>query len=153
MRQTAATQTAATLFKGPRPQITSLAARYWTHGAEKRITVNQKIVSVELIRPAATTHESDPNQRSVALPMTRVREPHRAERDHQPQHGAAGLVHAVRGQRERRPVGRQMGPCRQSRGEPVRKGQVGAPQDMRLKLEDPPVLAGWDVLDRKPCRR
>jgi hypothetical protein len=32
--------------------------------------VNQQITSAELIRPAAVTHSSDPNQRLVALPLT-----------------------------------------------------------------------------------
>jgi hypothetical protein len=58
------------LFHGARPQITSLATPYWTYGSTQRITVNQKIVSAELISPASVTHSSDPNQRFVALPLT-----------------------------------------------------------------------------------
>ena len=58
------------LFKGPRPQITRVATANWTYGATETITTNQKIVSAELIRPAAVTHSSDPNQRSIALPLT-----------------------------------------------------------------------------------
>ena len=58
------------LFKGPRPQITRVATADWKYGATETITTNQKIVSAELIRPAAVTHSSDPNQRSVALPLT-----------------------------------------------------------------------------------
>jgi hypothetical protein len=58
------------LFHGARPQITSVATRQWHYGATEQITVNQQIVSAELIRPAAVTHSSDPNQRYVALPLT-----------------------------------------------------------------------------------
>ncbi len=58
------------LFHGARPQITSVAHTYWTYGSTQQITVNQRIVSAELIRPAAVTHQSDPNQRYVALPLT-----------------------------------------------------------------------------------
>jgi hypothetical protein len=58
------------LFHGPRPQVTSLAHTYWTYGSTQQITVNQRIVSAELIRPASVTHQSDPNQRYVALPMS-----------------------------------------------------------------------------------
>jgi Domain of unknown function (DUF1929) len=58
------------LFHGARPQITSLANSQWHYGATEQITVNQQIVSAELIRPAAVTHSSDPNQRYVALPLT-----------------------------------------------------------------------------------
>ena len=42
----------------------------WHYGATENITVNQQIVSAELIRPAAVTHQSDPNQRYVALPLS-----------------------------------------------------------------------------------
>jgi len=58
------------LFHGARPQITSLATPYWTYGSTQQITVNQKIVSAELISPASVTHSSDPSQRFVALPLT-----------------------------------------------------------------------------------
>jgi hypothetical protein len=58
------------LFHGARPQIKSVAHTYWTYGSTQQITVNQKIVSAELIRPAAVTQSSDPNQRYVALPVT-----------------------------------------------------------------------------------
>ena len=58
------------LFHGARPQITSLATPYWTYGSTQQITVNQKIVSAELISPASVTHSSDPSQRLVALPLT-----------------------------------------------------------------------------------
>jgi hypothetical protein len=58
------------LFHGARPQITSVATQTWHYGKQYNITVNQKIVSAELIRPEAVTHQSDPNQRFVALPMS-----------------------------------------------------------------------------------
>ena len=37
------------------------------------ITTNSPIVSAELIRPASVTHQSDPNQRFVALPITKTK--------------------------------------------------------------------------------
>jgi hypothetical protein len=56
------------LFQGSRPQITGVAsATNWTYGKSYSITTNSSIVSAELIRPAAVTHQSDPNQRYVAL--------------------------------------------------------------------------------------
>jgi hypothetical protein len=58
------------LFHGARPRIASVATRYWTYGSAQRITVNQKIVSAELIRPAAVMFSTDPNQRYVALPLS-----------------------------------------------------------------------------------
>ncbi|WP_351234959.1 galactose oxidase early set domain-containing protein [Streptomyces sp. NPDC002133] len=62
--------TPAYLFKGPRPQITSIADSHWTYGSTQRITVDRTITKAELIRPAAVTHSSDPNQRYVDLPLT-----------------------------------------------------------------------------------
>ena len=47
-----------------------MATRYWTYGSTQRITASQRIVSAELIRPAAVTQSSDPNQRFVALPVS-----------------------------------------------------------------------------------
>jgi hypothetical protein len=58
------------LFHGARPQISGMTTNQWGYGKTEQITVNQQIVSAELIRPAAVTHSSDPNQRYVALPMT-----------------------------------------------------------------------------------
>jgi len=58
------------LFKGPRPTITSLIDTEWTYGDTQRITVDRPIAKAELIRPAAVTHSSDPNQRFVDLPLT-----------------------------------------------------------------------------------
>ncbi|WP_330177685.1 galactose oxidase early set domain-containing protein [Streptomyces sp. NBC_01498] len=60
----------AYLFKGPRPRITSPVDPEWTYGDTRRITVDRPIANAELIRPAAVTHSSDPNQRFVELPLT-----------------------------------------------------------------------------------
>ncbi|MEV0715106.1 galactose oxidase early set domain-containing protein [Asanoa sp. NPDC050611] len=60
----------AYLFKGARPQISSVANTNWTYGSTQRITVDSTITRASLIRPAAVTHSSDPNQRFVELPMT-----------------------------------------------------------------------------------
>ncbi|MGC5563011.1 galactose oxidase-like domain-containing protein [Streptomyces sp. FR-108] len=58
------------LLKGPRPAITSLIDNEWTYGDTQRITVDRPIARAELIRPAAVTHSSDPNQRFVDLPLS-----------------------------------------------------------------------------------
>ncbi|MFI1411472.1 galactose oxidase-like domain-containing protein [Streptomyces sp. NPDC020707] len=58
------------LLKGPRPAITSLIDTEWTYGDTQRITVDRSIARAELIRPAAVTHSSDPNQRFVDLPLS-----------------------------------------------------------------------------------
>ncbi|MFC5857028.1 galactose oxidase-like domain-containing protein [Streptomyces chlorus] len=58
------------LFKGERPVITSLIDSEWTYGDTQRITVDRPIAKAELIRPAAVTHSSDPNQRFVDLPLS-----------------------------------------------------------------------------------
>jgi hypothetical protein len=58
------------LFKGARPQIQTVASTNWAYGSTQRITVNSAVTRASLIRPAAVTHSSDPNQRFVELPMT-----------------------------------------------------------------------------------
>ncbi|GAA3064745.1 hypothetical protein GCM10020000_55480 [Streptomyces olivoverticillatus] len=58
------------LYHGARPQITSVAADKWQYASTQRVTVDRPVVRAELIRPAAVTHSSDPNQRFVDLPMT-----------------------------------------------------------------------------------
>ncbi|WP_205650594.1 galactose oxidase early set domain-containing protein [Actinoplanes solisilvae] len=58
------------LFKGGRPQILTLPDNTWDYGTANTITVDGPILKAELIRPAAVTHSSDPNQRFVDLPMT-----------------------------------------------------------------------------------
>ncbi|MER6688448.1 galactose oxidase early set domain-containing protein [Streptomyces minutiscleroticus] len=58
------------LLKGERPTITSLIDDHWEYGDTQRITVDRPIARAELIRPAAVTHSSDPNQRFVDLPLS-----------------------------------------------------------------------------------
>jgi hypothetical protein len=58
------------LFKGARPQIRSVSTQNWAYGTTQQITVDGTIVKASLIKPAAVTHSSDPNQRYVELPMT-----------------------------------------------------------------------------------
>ena len=58
------------LFKGDRPVIANLTSTAWTYGATPTMTANAPITRAALIRPAAVTHSSDPNQRFVELPMT-----------------------------------------------------------------------------------
>ena len=58
------------LFKGARPQILTVANKTWAYGSTNQITVDGAITKASLIRPAAVTHSSDPNQRYVDLPMT-----------------------------------------------------------------------------------
>lgn len=58
------------LFKGARPQIQTVANANWGYGSTQRITVDSAVTRASLIRPAAVTHSSDPNQRFVELPMT-----------------------------------------------------------------------------------
>lgn len=58
------------LLKGERPAITSVIDTEWRYGDTQRITVDRPIAKAELIRPAAVTHSSDPNQRFVDLPLS-----------------------------------------------------------------------------------
>ncbi|MEU4083771.1 galactose oxidase early set domain-containing protein [Streptomyces aureus] len=58
------------LLKGSRPAITSVIDNEWVYGDTQRITVDRPVVKAELIRPAAVTHSSDPNQRFVDLPLS-----------------------------------------------------------------------------------
>ncbi|MFC9284652.1 galactose oxidase-like domain-containing protein [Streptomyces collinus] len=58
------------LYKGTRPAITSVINQEWKYGDTQRITVDRPIARAELIRPAAVTHSSDPNQRFVDLPLS-----------------------------------------------------------------------------------
>ncbi|MFI5669301.1 galactose oxidase-like domain-containing protein [Streptomyces sp. NPDC051704] len=60
------------LFKGARPKLTSVIDTQWVYGDTQRITVDRPIAKAELIRPAAVTHSSDPNQRYVDLPLSVV---------------------------------------------------------------------------------
>ncbi|WP_242606966.1 galactose oxidase-like domain-containing protein [Protofrankia symbiont of Coriaria ruscifolia] len=52
-----------------RPTITA-AADQFDLGSTQNLTVSGNIGRVTLIRPASVTHQSDPNQRSVDLPIT-----------------------------------------------------------------------------------
>jgi hypothetical protein len=98
------------LLKGPRPKITSVIDKEWDvrrHAADHG-------------GPARREGGTDPPRRGHALlgpepavrgpAVVRRRQQHRPERDEQPQPGPARLVHALRGRRERCPVGRGMGP-------------------------------------------
>ncbi|MGH3932922.1 MAG: galactose oxidase-like domain-containing protein, partial [Pseudonocardiaceae bacterium] len=58
------------LFHGARPVITDLPNVNWAYGTTQQLTVDRAITKAQLIRPAAVTHQSDPNQRSVDLPLT-----------------------------------------------------------------------------------
>ncbi|WP_129307110.1 galactose oxidase early set domain-containing protein [Streptomyces sp. L2] len=58
------------LYKGTRPTITSVINQEWKYGDTQRITVDRPIAKAELIRPAAVTHSSDPNQRFLDLPLS-----------------------------------------------------------------------------------
>ena len=72
------------LFDGPRPVLTAIDGQanhlegsfnhtaQWEYGTEHTLsyTSAEPIASAVLIRPAAVTHSSDPNQREVALPIT-----------------------------------------------------------------------------------
>ncbi|KUN85797.1 galactose oxidase [Streptomyces bungoensis] len=58
------------VYRSSRPKITSLINQEWKYGDTQRITVDRPIAKAELIRPAAVTHSSDPNQRFVDLPLS-----------------------------------------------------------------------------------
>jgi hypothetical protein len=55
---------------GTRPAITNVAQQNWAYGSSQTVTVNGAVTKASLIRPAAVTHSSDPNQRYVELPMS-----------------------------------------------------------------------------------
>jgi hypothetical protein len=58
------------LFRGGRPQILDLPQNRWGYGSTQQISVDSPVLKAALIRPAAVTHSSDPNQRYVDLPMS-----------------------------------------------------------------------------------
>lgn len=58
------------LFQGARPQILDIDTTDWVYGSTHAMTVDSSILRAELIRPAAVTHSSDPNQRFVDLPLS-----------------------------------------------------------------------------------
>lgn len=56
----------------PRPVIRKLGGTNWGYGSVQRaITTGKRITKAALVRPAAVTHSSDPNQRYVALDVKR----------------------------------------------------------------------------------
>jgi hypothetical protein len=73
------------LFKGPRPVLDLIdgeansledgitKTKQWEYGTEHTLSYSSSsaIASAVLIRPAAVTHSSDPNQREVALPIVK----------------------------------------------------------------------------------
>jgi hypothetical protein len=78
------------MFKGERPVLESIDGQVnrlqdnvndtaqWEYGSEHTIAYTSKsseITSAVLIRPAAVTHSSDPNQREVALPIKELSGP------------------------------------------------------------------------------
>jgi len=59
------------LFHGARPQVKSVqSTNSWRYGGNYSISTNVPIKTAELLRPAAVTHQSDPNQRFIALPIS-----------------------------------------------------------------------------------
>ena len=54
---------------GARPRITSVP-KGWSYGSKPVITTDAAIAGAALVRPAAVTHSSDPNQRLVKLPVS-----------------------------------------------------------------------------------
>ncbi|GGK06966.1 hypothetical protein GCM10010123_40910 [Pilimelia anulata] len=61
------------MFERDRPRITGVATSTWPVGSRQRISVaaGDDVSEVALIRPAAVTHSSDPNQRYVVAPIAR----------------------------------------------------------------------------------
>ena len=109
------------LFHGARPQIKSVASpTAWHYGKAYNIT-DEPEDRLRRAHPAGRGHppvRPEPAVRRAA--DVGPRQHHRAERDQQPEHGAARLVHAVRQQRERRPVGRQVDPPQLRKGDESR---------------------------------
>jgi hypothetical protein len=58
------------LFRGPRPLLSNLSTIQWSYGSAPTATVDVPVTRAALLRPVAVTHSSDPNQRSVDLPLT-----------------------------------------------------------------------------------
>jgi hypothetical protein len=42
----------------------------WDYGTTQQISVDRAIAKAQLLRPAAVTHNSDPSQRLIDLPIT-----------------------------------------------------------------------------------
>ena len=60
------------LFHSGRPTLNAPGTNQWGYGSSQPIVATDGITSAELIKPAAVTHSSDPNQRLVDLPLTRT---------------------------------------------------------------------------------
>ncbi|HEX4094354.1 MAG TPA: galactose oxidase early set domain-containing protein [Trebonia sp.] len=59
------------LFDGSRPVIKSVANESnWIYGKSYTVKTSSPIKSAELLSPESVTHQSDPNQRFVALPIS-----------------------------------------------------------------------------------
>lgn len=58
------------LFQADKPSITGLGSTEWSYGSTQMVATSEAVTAAELIRPAAVTHSSDPNQRLVDLPLT-----------------------------------------------------------------------------------
>ncbi len=52
------------------PTLNAPATSQWDYGTTQTVTGSTDITSAELIKPAAVTHSSDPNQRLLDLPLT-----------------------------------------------------------------------------------
>ena len=106
------------LFRGARPTISSSPATA-TRGGQLQFTSAQaaSVIRVVLIRPGSNTHEIDNEQRSVPLPFTvsGTTIDRTSPRQQQPD-PAARLLHAVRGQQQRRSIRRAVDPRDLSRG-------------------------------------
>jgi hypothetical protein len=61
------------LFWSHKPKVRSVSARSWKYGGTPKITTSEPIESAEIIKPAAVTHSSDPNQRLINLPLTALK--------------------------------------------------------------------------------
>ena len=60
------------LFFSGRPTLSAPATNQWGYGSSQPIVATDGITSAALIKPAAVTHSSDPNQRLIDLPLTRT---------------------------------------------------------------------------------
>ena len=95
----------------PRPTVASAPTEI-AYGGSYSLGTTQAapLRSAVLVRPGAVTHSSDPGQRLVDLPFTTTANGVSVNVHRQPQPRAAGLVHALRGRRQRRAVSREVGP-------------------------------------------
>jgi hypothetical protein len=59
------------LFFSNAPTLNAPATQ-WDYGSTQSLNGSNNITSAELIKPAAVTHSSDPNQRLINLPLTKT---------------------------------------------------------------------------------